>query len=74
MEHSPSEELIYKMAAELEENPDHLLLLARRVPTDVAETIIENPESIEVLRSMPKLNREEWLELLKEVRRKREGD
>lgn len=73
MEHPPSEEFIYSLAEELDENPDALLLLARRIPSDIAETIIENPESVEFLRSMPKLSREEWLELIRQMKHRREG-
>jgi HTH-type transcriptional regulator, competence development regulator len=38
----PSEGLIVKIAAELGEDPDRLLALAGKIPTDVKEAIIQS--------------------------------
>lgn len=72
MNHPPSEDFIERLAIELQANTDELLILARRVPTDVAETIINNPDSIELLRSMRSLSRTEWLEFIRQAKRKSE--
>src|SRR5688572_20725958 len=73
MDGPPSEELIRKMAQELGANPDELLVLAERIPTDIADLIINQPESIELLRSMEDMSRDEWREWIQKIKRGREN-
>lgn len=73
MERPPSEEFIRNLARELDADADKLLLLAERVPTDVADIIVERPESVELLRSMRDLSQEEWRSMIEEAKRRREG-
>ena len=72
MEGPPSEELIRKVAHELNADADALLLLAERVPTDVADIIVDRPESVELLRSMRDLSQAEWRSMIEEAKRRRE--
>lgn len=60
------------MAEALHANADDLLVLAERVPTDIADIIIERPESIELLRSMEDMSRDEWREWIQKIKRGRE--
>ena len=73
MDRPPSEELIRKMAEVLKTNADELLVLAERVPTDIAGIILDQPESIELLRSMEGMSRDEWREWIQEIKRRREN-
>ena len=73
MDRPPSEELIRKMAEALHAKADDLLVLAERIPTDIAEIILDQPESIELLRSMEGMSRDEWREWIQEIKRRREN-
>lgn len=73
MEGPPSEDLLLRLASELGANADELLLLARRVPSDVVNTILEHPEAVDLLRSMQDRSQEDWVELMKQVKRRSEG-
>lgn len=70
MERPPSEDLLRRLAAELETDPDDLVLLARRVPKDIEDMVVRRPESVDLLRSMDRLSREEWAEMIQEARRR----
>lgn len=61
----PAEETIRKIALELDANTDELLLLAKKVPSDLAEQLTESPDTVEMLRSMEGkvYTPEEWKEL-----------
>ena len=73
MERPPSEDLLRRLAKELETDADELILLAERVPRDVAEIVIRRPEASELLRSMNKLSREEWVQMVQEAKKRGEG-
>jgi HTH-type transcriptional regulator, competence development regulator len=73
MDRPPSEDLIRRMAEVLKTDADELLVLAERIPTDIAEIILDQPESIELLRSMEGLSRDEWREWIQEIKRRREN-
>jgi transcriptional regulator with XRE-family HTH domain len=72
MDRPPSEELIRKMAKELNANADELLVLADRVPTDISGLILGRPESIELLRSMEDMSPDEWREWIQKIKRRGE--
>lgn len=67
----PSETLLRTLATELGLSPEPLLVLARRIPADVATAIAERPalaEAIRVLRDLPEPD------LTRALRRIRDGD
>ena len=45
----PSEELIRKLAKALEADVDELLLLAKKIPPDIRERVIERPDAFRKL-------------------------
>lgn len=47
----PSEKTIRAMAVELATDPDELLRLAGKVPSDLAEFLVRDPDAIRYLRS-----------------------
>lgn len=50
---TPSEEVIAKLATVLKEDRDVLLLLAGRIPSDVMDTIRQQPEAfVQLIRSL----------------------
>lgn len=56
----PSKKVILKMAEKLSIGEDELLVLARRVPSDVEPIITENPHIPAVLRRAKGLSRQDW--------------
>jgi transcriptional regulator with XRE-family HTH domain len=60
----PSEQLIRSMAAVLEADVDELLLLARKIPDQIKQRVIEHPE---VFRKIASLDDETLKKLLKEL-------
>ena len=40
----PSETLIYRLAEALDTNPDELLLLAKKIPAQIRQRVMERPE------------------------------
>lgn len=60
----PSEELIRKLAAALDADVDELLLLARKIPEQIKQRVIEHPE---VFRKIAQLDDETLKKLLKEL-------
>lgn len=73
MERPPSEALIRKLATHLGGSADELLLLAQRVPSDVAEAILRRPSHIELLRSAEKLTPEEYQDFMRDIQKKIES-
>lgn len=65
----PSEATINKIAGALDANPEELILLAKKVPKTMRETIVDDDLAVEFLRKVPALSdkqRKEWWERLKE--------
>jgi transcriptional regulator with XRE-family HTH domain len=63
----PSEELIRRLAKALGADEDELLLLAKKIPTDIRERVIERPDAF---RKIASLDDETLDELLKQIERK----
>lgn len=57
--HSPSENLIHKLAAELDGDEEELLLLAEKVPEPIRKRVIERPEIFKALASLDDADLEE---------------
>lgn len=60
----PSEDLIRKLAAVLDADVDELLLLARKIPDEIKQRVIEHPE---VFRKIAQLDDETLKNLLKDL-------
>lgn len=56
----PAEGTIVKMAQFLGENPDKMLLVAKKVPSDFNKVIIENKDVPAFLRKVPNLSSVQW--------------
>jgi transcriptional regulator with XRE-family HTH domain len=63
----PSEELIRKLAKALEADVDELLLLAKKIPPDIRERVIERPDAF---RKIASLDDETLDAVLKDIERK----
>lgn len=63
----PSEELIRKLAKALEADVDELLLLAKKIPPDIRERVIERPDAF---RKIASLDDEALDAVLKDIERK----
>ncbi len=63
----PSEQTIRALAKELNTDANELILLAEKMPSDLAAHIVEQPEAAALLRSIEGkiYSKEEWAELLK---------
>lgn len=48
----PSEDLIRKLATALEADVDELLLLAKKIPADIRERVIERPDAFRKIASL----------------------
>jgi len=48
----PSEDVIRKLAEELNSDPHHLIVLAGKMPSDFARTLAENPDALQYLRRL----------------------
>lgn len=66
----PSEELIRRLAKALEADVDELLLLAKKIPSDIRERVIERPDAF---RKIASLDDNALDEILREIDKK-EGD
>lgn len=65
----PSEQVIRKLATELEENPDILLALAGKVSEDLKDIILQRPELMaELLRQLKDLPEHAILRVVREVK------
>jgi transcriptional regulator with XRE-family HTH domain len=60
----PSEDLIRKLAAALDADVDELLLLARKIPDEIKQRVIDHPE---VFRKIAQLDDETLKKLLKDL-------
>ena len=56
----PSEETIVKIAAALGEDPDRMLLAAKKVPTDFKKVITENKDVPAFLRKANTITPDQW--------------
>lgn len=56
----PSEETIVKMAKFLDEDPDKMLIAAKKVPSDLQKVITENKDVPAFLRKANTLSPEQW--------------
>ena len=63
----PSEDLIRKLAKALEADVDELLLLAKKIPPDIRERVIERPDAF---RKIASLDDETLDSVLKDIERK----
>lgn len=63
----PSEELIRKLAKALDADVDELLLLAKKIPPDIRERVIERPDAF---RKIASLDDEALDAVLKDIERK----
>jgi HTH-type transcriptional regulator, competence development regulator len=63
----PAEETIRRLAAVLEVEPTELLLLARKVPSDLKSIIIASPMVPRFLRAARNLTDEEWQRLIEVI-------
>jgi transcriptional regulator with XRE-family HTH domain len=63
----PSEELIRKLAKALDADVDELLLLAKKIPPDIRERVIERPDAF---RKIASLDDETLDAVLKDIERK----
>jgi transcriptional regulator with XRE-family HTH domain len=63
----PSEDLIRKLAKALEADVDELLLLAKKIPPDIRERVIERPDAF---RKIASLDDEALDAVLKDIERK----
>ncbi len=68
--HSPSEAVIKKMAEVLDTDEEELLLLAKKVPQNLKNTIVEDDLAVNFLRVIPKFNqiqRQKVQEIIKDA-------
>jgi HTH-type transcriptional regulator, competence development regulator len=63
----PSEDLIRKLAKALGADEDELLLLAKKIPTDIRDRVIERPDAF---RKIASLDDETLDAVLKDIERK----
>ncbi len=63
----PSEETIRAIAMELNADADELIILSKKIPSDLAEHIIEQPQAAALLRSTrgKVYTKDEWVRLIK---------
>lgn len=66
----PSEELIRKLAAALEADVDELLLLAKKIPPDIRERVIERPDAFRKIASLDDRALDDILRQIEERQRK----
>ena len=65
----PSEDLLKRIAKELNTDADELLRLAQRIPNDVKKYLLKNKETLEFLRSAidKNVSTESWNDLIKKM-------
>lgn len=66
----PSEDLIRKLATALGADVDELLLLAKKIPTDIRERVIERPDAF---RKIASLDDQTLDEILRQIEEKEGG-
>jgi len=69
---APSEETIKKIAAVLGEEADKMILLAKKVPSEIHEVIFQHEELPAFLRKAPSLTKKQW-EKINEILADNEG-
>ncbi|OYW24887.1 MAG: transcriptional regulator [Planctomycetales bacterium 12-60-4] len=69
--HSPSENLLHKLAAELDGDEDELLLLAEKVPEPIRKRVCERPEVFRVLAGLDDLTLDQLLDCVGKTKVKR---
>lgn len=57
--HSPSEGVIKKMAEVLQVDEEQLILLAKKVPQNLKNNLVEDNLAVDFLRVIPKFNQEQ---------------
>lgn len=68
----PSEDLIRKLASALEADVNELLLLAKKIPPDIRERVIERPDAFRKIASLDDRALDEILRAIK--RKEKKGD
>ena len=63
---APSESTIKKIAEVLEADSEELILLARKVPKNLQETIVQDTLAVDFLRVVPKFN-DEQRKIIKQI-------
>ena len=66
---TPAESTIRKIAEVLDVNAEELILLARRIPQNLQETIVQDTLAVDFLRTVPKFNKDEREEVRKFIER-----
>jgi transcriptional regulator with XRE-family HTH domain len=68
----PAEGTIRKLAQALDTEVDELILLAKKIPKDLASQLVSSHQTVELLRSMEGrvYSPEEWKDLMKMAREK----
>ena len=66
---TPAESTIRKIAEVLDVNAEELILLARKVPQNLQETIVQDSLAVDFLRTVPKFNAAEREEISKFIER-----
>jgi transcriptional regulator with XRE-family HTH domain len=66
----PSEDLIRKLAIALEADVDELLLLAKKIPTDIRDRVIERPDAF---RKIASLDNQALDEILRQIEERKGG-
>ena len=66
---TPAESTIRKIAEVLDVNVEELILLARRVPQNLQETIVQDPLAVDFLRTVSKFNVTERTEISRFIER-----
>ena len=69
----PSESTIIKMAEVLGENPDKMIIAAKKVPSDIQKVITEHEDVAAFLRQVPKLSTKQWEEI-RRITEKKDDD
>lgn len=69
----PAEDKIVKIAEVLGEDPDTMLIVAKKVPSDFQRVITENKDIPLFLRKAPNLSTEQWEEIRRIINTKDEN-
>ena len=65
---APAESTIKKMAEVLETNSEELILLAKKIPQELQETIVQDTLAVDFLRTVPKFNQKDREEIHKFIK------
>lgn len=72
--HSPSEGVIKKIAEVLDADEEQLILLAKKVPQNLKNNLVEDNLAVDFLRVIPKLNQEQRAAVQKIISETEETD